>query len=226
MKHIQRLVSLAIFFGTSLFAQSTFALQFTYTSQALEFKQGYLGGQPDEYIGTYDPPSPIFNISFVGTANGLTTKLLFGDVTVSEHENLYQIDDIPATNSSRITLNNDGSIASWSFSLGIVKTTPQTSDNPPNRAAWLFQSSYGANTCNCDLYKKSSDIYTPRPYYTWQYVNRVGVLYVGENSLSNWSVENTEVPEPMSYLLLFSGLTVIGLTRLRNVTTKHNRTYK
>lgn len=217
MKIIHRLISLTVFFSTLFFTHTTLALQFTYTSQALEFKQGYLGGQPDDFIGTYDPPSPVFNVSFVGTTNGLTTKFLFGDLIVDERDYTYQLNDVPATANSRITFNNDGSIASWNFSLGLLKKTPQTKDNPPGQEAWLFQSSYGSNTCNCDLYKKSFDIYTPRPYYAWEYVNRVGVLYGGENSLSNWTIENTEIPEPSSYLLLLFGLGIIGLTRLQKI---------
>lgn len=217
MKIIQRLISLTVFFSALFFTHTTLALQFTYTSQALEFKQGYLGGQPDDFIGTYDPPTPVFNVSFVGTTNGLTTKFLFGDLAVNERDQTYQFDSVPATANSRITLNDDGSIASWNFTFGLFIKTPQTIDYPMGQDAWLFQSSYGANTCNCDVYRRSFDIYTPRPYYTWQYVNRIGLFYGGENSLSNWAFENTEIPEPSSYLLFLFGLGVICLTRLHKI---------
>lgn len=204
-----------IIFSSTLLAHSALALQFTYNSDELNFLQGYLGGEPSDLVGSHEPPFPSFSASFVGTTENLTSTFLSGDLTVGFPGNQQLLQNLPTPLSS-ITLNPDGSIAAWHFLLALTQTLPQTQDSPGGTNSWLVESSYGANSCNCDSYTFFRDIFTPRPYYSWEYVNTVGALFAGDNAPDNWSIDNTDVPEPLSYFLLFSGLAMIGIRRFRN----------
>jgi len=215
MKLEKYFISLFIFLGVFSSSQAALATQFTYASSALLFKQGYLGGEPDDTVGSYDSFSPSFNVSFQGDTNGLITTFSAGNLTINNDELPYHLNNVPASSNSSITLNNDGSIAAWHFSLALEQITPQIGENAPERNTWWVESSHGSNTCNCDWYKNEYDLYITRPYGSFAYVNTLGFLYGGENTPGNWSLTNTDVPEPVNYLLLLSGLAMVGLTRLR-----------
>lgn len=209
---------LVILFSSTFFCQTASALEFTYSNLDLRFLQGYLGGEPSDLVGNNEPPFPTFSISFNSTPENFHASFVSGDLTIQQPNGdsfeALLLEDVPASNSS-ITFNQDGSISAWNFSLALTQTSPQTIDNPGGTSSWLVDSSYGDNTCNCDRYKSIYDIHTQRPYNTWQYVNTLGVLFGSETSPANWSYDNIQVPEPTTYLLLLSGLAIIGLTRFR-----------
>lgn len=206
-----------VFLGAALITQSAFAnLQFTYTSQELPFRQGYLGGDADDTIGSNEPPYPSFSVSFANTENNVINTLVSGDLLINLAPGFSTLlNNVPATDSS-ITLNDDGSLAAWHFELAFTQTTPETPTDSPGRNGWFVESSHGVNTCNCDWFKYDFDIYTPRAYDQWAYVNTVGLLYGDANTSDNWTITKVEVPEPPSPLLFLAGIAIIGLVRLRN----------
>jgi hypothetical protein len=124
----------------------------------------------------------------------------------------YTLENAP-TNSS-ITLNPDGSVASWQILLSFESSGPAIGDNPPYSNIWFLESNYGIGTCNCEFFRYDYDLYSQRPYH-WGYVNTLGFEFRNENMPGNWVIEQVDVPEPMNYLLMFSGLSMICLLRLR-----------
>ena len=217
MKLIHVFNRFIIFSSTILLTQSALAnLQFTYTSQELPFRQGYLGDIADDDIGSHEPPYPSFFVSFTSTENNLTTSLLSGDLTIDlSPQSSILLNNVPASDSS-VTLNGDGSVAAWHFALALTQTTPATQNDPPGRTGWFVESSHGVNTCNCDWFKYDFDLYAQRPYDQWVYANTVGLLYGDVNTPDNWTIAKVNVPEPLSPLLFLAGIAIIGLVRLRN----------
>ena len=215
MKSLQRLGALTILSSTILFTQSALAYtQFTYKSSELPFVQGYLGGLPDENVGSTDYTYG-FSATFDATESNRTNFIsgtfaglppLSGKV-----HNISLID-------SSITLNTDDSVSAWNFSFSVLSEDDGDVDSgiEPTHETWLINSSYGANTCNCDYIKAESDIFIQRQN-GWQYINTLGFEFEGANSPGNWTIENVDVPEPFSYLLLLSGLGLIGTSRLRKI---------
>ena len=137
--------------------------------------------------------------------------------------------DVPVSTGS-ITLGENGIPTAWNFSLQLTKSMPGVRDlefdedgeliyfndySLPSKTSWLFESSYGAGTCNCDRYRYDDDIYIERAYYSWAYANTLGFLYDGESSPSNRSVTKVDVPEPKTYLLLALGLIVLCVRKMR-----------
>lgn len=201
----------------ALFTQTVSAFQLTYTSQELPFIQGYLGGEPDDNIGSHEPPFPIFSAVFNSSGNGLTYNFLSADVYVDfPHPGAFSV---TPGNDSSITFNEDGSIASWNFFMTFTRHYEAIPlEQPPGYNTWTVASSYGIDTCNCDTYWNEFDLYTPRQE-SWAYVNTVRVLFGGDNSPDNWSYEAAKVPEPMTSFLLLTGLGALGVARLRSRNT-------
>lgn len=229
MKLIERATGVAIVCTTLLFAQTASAyLQLTYQSNPLQFLQGYLGGEPYDDIGSNEPPYPTFDIVFDNIYETTSTQsLTTGLVSASEWPGLHE--NIPATSGS-ITLGADGTPIAWNFSLALTKSTPGIRDvefdengeiihfgayELPTKTSWLFESSYGANTCNCERYRYDDDLYIERAYYSWAYANTIGFLYGADSSPGNWSATTVDVPEPKTYLLLLLGMIVIGVRKMR-----------
>lgn len=216
MKFIQRLSTTATLFLTTLFSQSSLAyLQFTYTSQELPLLQGYRDGEVDDGIGSYDPPFPLFSASFTKTDNSQTMTFNTGDLSVGAPYPPYQLlNDVPATNSS-ITLNKDGIVAAWNFSLAMTQIVPESPDNPMYSRNWLVESSYGINTCNCDKLFFGADLFIERPFNTWQFIGTLGFLHGGPSDPGNWSIGEVNVPEPQPHMLFLTSLAMIMLARSR-----------
>lgn len=198
----------------ALFAQTVSAFQLTYTSQELPFIQGYLGGEPDDSIGSHEAPFPVFSAVFNSSENGLSYNFLSADVNI-DFPHATSFSATPGYDSS-ITFNGDGSIAAWNFFVTFTRHYESIPlEQPPGYNTWTVASSYGLDTCNCDTYWNEFDIYTPRQE-NWAYVNTIKVLFGAENTTSNWHYEATEVPEPMTPLLLLTGLGLLSAARLRN----------
>lgn len=224
MKLIKRISSIAIFSSALLFTHAASAyLQLSYTSDLLPFKQGYLGGEPDDSVGTNEPPYPSFSVAFANTNGDSGAQSLSGSAQVNIFDWPYLFETAPVSVGS-ITLDDNGTPTAWNFSLEITKSSPGYSigeDTPPDeyqfpsRTSWSIESSHGANTCNCDWLKWENDLYIERAYYSWAYANTVGALWGETNSADNWKINKVDVPEPQSYLLFLLGLVAIGITRVR-----------
>ena len=230
MKLIKRVINFALCSAAILFAQNASAyLQLTYTSNPLSFLQGYLGGEPSDDVGSNDQPLPAFSVIFDKISEGSSTYSLSGTGFASVLDESNFAEDVPISTGS-VTLDAYGTPAAWNFSLQLTKLIPGVRDleldedgeliyfneySLPSKTSWLFESSYGAGTCNCDKYLYEDDIYIERAYYSWAYANTLGFLHGAENSPSNWSVAKADVPEPKTYLLFALGLIVIGVRKMR-----------
>jgi hypothetical protein len=229
MKLVKCALSFAVYSSAILFTQSAAAYQLTYTTNPLLFLQGYLGGEPDGYVGSYDPPFPSLSVTFDNIADQTPTQNLTGTGFTSIRDWPTLAEDLPVSNGS-LTLGTDGIPTAWNFSLQLTRSIPGVRDleldengetiyfnefSLPSKTSWLFESSYGAGTCNCDTYKYEVDSYIERPYYSWAYANTLGFLYGGEGSPSNWSVSKVDVPEPKTYLLFALGLIVMCVRKMR-----------
>ena len=225
---------LAIFLTALFMTQSAAALQITYTNSSVGFKQGYSGLNAYDFFrdSNKTPGVRAFDISFTGIANGLTTTLISADLTLGttakRHEDaIIRLPDasllknLPVKNGS-MTFAEDGSLSAWNFYFSIVdkKESLRSSDGghgaPPVDNNWMISSTYGPNTCNCDLFTSKIGNYAPRPYGTWVSASPMELRYGGKTSPDNWSMETTQVSEPTNYLLLLLGLGAIFLARIRN----------
>jgi len=230
MKLTQRIITFVLFSSTLAFTNTASAyLQLTYTSDPLHFIQGYLGGEPYDDIGSDEPPYPTFNVIFNNISDTTSAQTLGSTGNVSASEWPAFFGDIPITNGS-VTLGESGIPTAWNFSLAVTHSTPGfreveydsegeiiSGDSMlPSKTSWLFESSYGAGTCNCEKYRYDDDLYIERPYYSWAYANTIGFLYGGDSSPSNWAVTKVDVPEPKSYLLFAFGLIMICVRKMRS----------
>lgn len=212
-RFLNPLVASSLFIVPMLVASQASAFQLTYTSDALPFIQGYLGGEPDDSVGTYDPPTPIFSAVFDTTGSGLTYSFSSANVQV-DSPYAASFTATPGADSS-ITFNSDGSIASWNFLVTFTQYFEEIPFvQPENYQTWTMTSSYGAGTCNCDTHWTQFDIFTQRQH-TWSYVNTIRVLYGGDSATDNWSYESASVPEPFSAALFLTGMGLLGAARLR-----------
>jgi hypothetical protein len=135
------------------------AYQFTYTSQELtKFSHSVNGG---DGVDGYVPPPATFSVIFDAFDNGLTYDFLSADV-IADSGILIQFTAIPG-NGSSISLNDDGSIAAWNFSVEFMQAAQGTNmEYPPDRALWRVESSYGIDSCNCESLMLDFDVYTQR----------------------------------------------------------------
>ncbi|RYY73663.1 MAG: PEP-CTERM sorting domain-containing protein [Gammaproteobacteria bacterium] len=229
MKLIKRVVCFALGTSAVLLTQTAAAyLQLSYSSEPLHFIQGYLNGDADDSLGSEDPPYPSFNIVFDKVAE-TSSQTLLGNALANVIGWPTLNEQIPIVNGS-LTLGANGAPTAWDFSLQTTKTTPGVRDLEfdengeliyfneftfPSNTSWLFQSSFGEGTCNCDRYRYDDDLYIERPYYSWAQAATVGFVFGGKSSPEHWSVTNVDVPEPKTYLLFVLGLIVIGARKMR-----------
>ncbi len=227
MKLIQRTVTLLVFSSALVFTNTAFAYyQLTYTSNTLPYLQGYLGGEPYD-VESDQPSYASFNVLFDNISESTSPQTLSGSGLVNVVEPSLS-ESIPITSGS-LTLGADGIPTAWNFSFQFTKSTPGVRDleldengetiyfnefTIPSKTSWLLESSYGADTCNCEKYRYDGDIYVERPYYSWAYANTIGFLYGAESSPDNWSAKKVDVPEPNTYLLFVLGLIIIGVRKV------------
>ena len=164
MKLIKRIVILVLCSNALLFTHSASAyLQLTYNSNPLHFLQGYLGGEPDDFVGSIgsdEPPYPIFNVLFDKISDTTSTQTLGSTGKVSVFESPTLLGDLPITDGS-LTLGTNGIPIAWNFSMQLTQSTPGIRDleldengdtiyfneySLPSKISWLFESSYGAGT--------------------------------------------------------------------------------
>ena len=230
MTLIKRILILLLCSNALLFTHSASAyLQLTYNSNPLHFLQGYLGGEPDDSIGADEPPYPTFSVLFDNISDTTSSQTLGSTGKVSVFESPTLLGDVPITKGS-LTLSTSGTPIAWNFSMQLTQSTPGIRDLEldengdtiyfneyalPSKISWLFESSYGAGTCNCEKYRYDNDMYIERPYYTWAYANTIGFLYGADSSPDNWSITKVNVPEPNTYLLFVLGLLIMGVRKMR-----------
>ncbi|PUA29483.1 MAG: hypothetical protein B0W54_02525 [Cellvibrio sp. 79] len=215
MISLQRIFAATILLTSSLCATYTQAhWQFTYTSDELPLVAGYLGGEPSDLVGTREPPFPFFSVTFTSNdslaSTGTTTLQLHNPSTTANWPDYTMAEYFAPQTPSFITLNSDGTILDWEFSLEYFYrgTGP---DVPPGEIRASVQSYLGGD----DRFEYKTDIYTQRPFNTWQYVNTVETHYAGASDWNNWVIEKIDVPEPHPLMLIVVGLGMLMINRVR-----------
>ena len=217
----------------SFITQSAAALQINYSNPAVEFQQGYVVEQIYDYFeGDSEPGVRSFDISFTGITNGLTTTLVSADLTLGTTARLDEnailrlpdpslLKNLPVENGS-MTFDEDGSLSAWNFYFAISDVRAQIRDPDgswgiaPVDHKWIISSTYGENTCNCDLFTSTMISFTMRPYGTYIPATSISLDYGGKTLPDNWALEATEVSEPSMFILLMLGLGGVLWGRMRH----------
>jgi hypothetical protein len=213
---ISRIFVTTILLTGSLLATYTHAhWQLTYTSNELPLVAGYLGGEPSDLVGTREPPFPFFSVTFtsndnVASTGAATTLQLHNPSTTVNWPDYTMAEYFAPQIPSFITLNGDGTVLDWEFSLEYFYRGSGP-DNPPSEHRAFVQSYFGGD----DRFEYKNDIYTQRPFNTWQYVNTVETHYAGASDWNNWIIEKIDVPEPHPLLLIVAGLGILIISRAR-----------
>ncbi|WP_039912359.1 PEP-CTERM sorting domain-containing protein [Cellvibrio mixtus] len=179
----------------------------TYTSDNLFFKEGYLNGYPDDSVGSADAPPAVFSISFFGNTLSEGADIAINDAGVLSNFHLTPINNV-------IDWDLAGNIVGWDLSFFVEEKSFSESDGP-QRITTSIQSSYGENRCNCDKYFWGYDLVIPRAYEQWQVIGELGFLYQADSNPDNWIIKSAPVPETSSYLLLLTGLVMLGVVGMR-----------
>ena len=212
---LQRIFAVTIFVASSVCATYSQAYwQFTYTSDELPWVAGYLGGEPSDIVGTREPPYPRFHAIFKSEAtlvnSGPTTFELDPAYVAVLWPNDEVVENFVVQTPSFITLDSDGSVLDWEFSLRFFYRGVAP-DEPPYEQLIEFDSGNGG----VDHFKYKVDIYNQRPFNTWEYVNTVEVHQQAASNVDNWVIEKIDVPEPHPLMLLIAGLGTLLLGRSR-----------
>lgn len=187
-------------------------LTLTYTSADLQLIEATLNG--GEHPTAWESSAiPHFFVTFESTrsemqADGSRTMFLqHSKAEIRFPFNLSEPLEYTQQSPAWISFDNKGGILGWNFAL--LFSRPASPDNAyPGEHFSLIESSYGADTCNCDRAYERYDLFTGRPYYQYAYVGTVALGWQLDSSIANWTITNVEVPEPGAGLL---SLLVFGL---------------
>jgi len=197
---------------------SAIETRFTYTSDEIEWESSKLYGD-DFVIG--DDVSPIFTVSFLlqGDWLNLATPATFTipnqpDIALSNYALPYTF----APNAiNSVTVGQNGNVTNWNFSFAFDPVFVPTGDplddavqKLVNSRAKIF-SKYGPALCDCDVVQMRFNTATilsgGHPFL----IGPVEENYRDANQPRNWSLALVSaVPEPSTYLMLLSGLALLG----------------
>lgn len=193
-------------------------LTLTYTSADLQLIEATLNG--DDHPTAWEASTaPHFFTSFESTrsetqVDGSTTMFL-QHTKAAVRFPFNQRDPLEYTQQSPawISFDDKGSILGWHFAL--LFSRPASPNNSyPGEQFSLIESSYGADTCNCDRTYERYDIYTSRPYGQHAYVGTVALGWQLDSNVANWTITNVKVPEPGAGLLSLLGFGLLFAARI------------
>ncbi|HTF96981.1 MAG TPA: PEP-CTERM sorting domain-containing protein [Cellvibrio sp.] len=201
-------------------------LQFTYTSQQLPLTQALYDNAPWEDFAYEDYGPFNFSISFKADEQDLSLKpvthFLMDDFTFAFDADYFVLDyllRISPTSNGRVSLNKNGEIVGWNFTVTITELITPDTDMAHYYAAGhrdTITSRGGAGSCNCDVFTNRVNAHTW--HYVWFKLAPLQYIYSGESQFGNWTIEKINVPEPGSAGLLMAGL--LGLLGLRSADKK------
>ncbi|HWT71334.1 MAG TPA: PEP-CTERM sorting domain-containing protein [Oxalicibacterium sp.] len=189
------------------------SMLFEYASDPLAWQWGLFNNEPGDY--GQQSPSPVFGFSFtvpdswLSSSSPSTFTVPVENVTTGEQ--YFQTIDVNPGAGGTLTVNPDGSVASWNFSM-LLTELPVPRDpiyDVFDRRIYLT-SAYGSGTCNCDVFHLKNTLFT----YNGEFFEPLGpaeALYSGANAPAAWTTTPiSAVPEPGAVAMLLSGLSLLA----------------
>jgi hypothetical protein len=215
MTSLRHIPVVALLLGVLLIAaQARASILFNYSSDSLPWQWGTMNGEPDLYGSQVDPP-PSFAFSFFVPDSWLSatspTTFTVPVQQASTDPVLFQNIDINPGAGGTMTVNPDGSVSAWNFSMLLTELpVPQDPIYDVFDRRVLLSSAYGSGTCNCDILNLRNTLF----FYNGEYFEPLGpaeAFYSGGNSPAAWTTSMvSSVPEPSSVLMLLGGLSLLG----------------
>jgi hypothetical protein len=209
-----RRMALGVFIGSLFTAGDAMAnVEFSYDSNPLKWRYGYFNELTN--YGSQVDPWPRFSFSFDVPESWLSTtspSTFFIPVQqASTDPVLFETIDINPGAGGTLTVNPDGTVASWNFSM-LLTELPVPHDpiyDVFDRRVRL-SSAYGAGTCNCDILELKNTLFE----YNGEYFEPLGpaaAWYRSRSTLGGWTGEISAVPEPATITMLLSGLLLLAM---------------
>ena len=231
MKKFHFFQSCVAVFGSFFIAQTSAAyLQYTYTSDALEWQTSILNGEDYGLELSTDADGKIsFGFSFnidenllsdtSATAFIIKDANVFTDTTVG---NEYLTPDFHSLFYGKIIINPDRTIKFWNFVTAIeVRDLAESRYlNHLRDHDIRIITGGGTTTCNCDRFWEDINITIPRPQNTWIIAATLENQYRSESDFNNWTITPVDVPESSSLILMSIGLAGCFLIRRKKLTDK------
>jgi len=224
MKHFIFLPHFFVILSSFFIAQTSSAyLQYTYSSDVLEWQSTILNDWDyGSELNSDEDGNIAFNFSFdidenlfsavTPTSFTITNANIYSDTSLGEP---FDETDFQSIVNGQIIVNPDMTINYWNFILDIAVSDPRENDqlNELRDHDLRIMSAGGVNTCNCNRFWEDINVTTQRPYNTWIIAATIDNQYSNDSSFTDWSVEQTEVAEPVSLLLMIIG--IIGVLMMR-----------
>jgi len=224
MKHFIFLPHFFVILSSFFIAQTSSAyLQYTYSSNVLEWQSTILNDWDyGSELNSDEDGNIAFNFSFdidenllsavAPTSLTITNANIYSDTSLGEPFNELDFQSIV---NGHVIVNPDKTINYWNFILDIAISDPRENDqlNELRDHDLRIMSAGGVNTCNCNRFWEDINVTTQRPYNTWIIAATIDNQYSNDSSFTDWSVEQTEVAEPGSLLLMIIG--IIGVLMMR-----------
>ncbi|HEX2603117.1 MAG TPA: hypothetical protein VHL60_00475 [Oxalicibacterium sp.] len=212
-----RQLAAAAFITGSFAGADASAVEFTYSSNELKWRSGSFNELND--YGQAAPP-PRFSFSFDVPGSWLSpdspSTFHIPVQSVTTDPAFFETIDINLGAGGTLTVNPDGSVASWIFSMLLTELpVPRDPIYDVFDRRVLISSVYGAGTCNCDTFELKNTLFT----YNGEYFEPLGfaqAVYRSRSRPIGWIPGAVSpVPEPSSAAMLTGGLLLLALHGLR-----------
>ncbi|HTF95005.1 MAG TPA: hypothetical protein VL995_02640 [Cellvibrio sp.] len=211
-------------------AQSSHAyLQYTYTSDPLNWKSTAVSGSPYEEINLQTDGKISFSFSFnvdesAIASTGYTSIFInnasvVADSVLDDSSKAFEYAKILTL--GRVYINPDRSVRYWRFLHDLEEINIMGDSrldkmiNHDLRAVSMG----GVGTCNCDTLHEKTNVLTQRPFQNYIIAATIDSLFSNSNDFSNWTIKEISVDEPNVLILSSLGLLGVLLIRRRKGST-------
>ena len=226
MKPFHFLPRVLVILGSFFIAHTSAAyLQYTYTSDALEWQTTFLNDYDWGAEINNDPDGKIefgfsFNLDESLLSSTSPSSFIIQNaeiVTDTTMGNEYYEPDFHSLVYGKVIINPDRTIKFWNLIFAIEARDLNEStylNNLINHNVRVI-SAGGTTTCNCDRFWEDVNIVTRRPQNTWIVAATLDNYYRNDSDFDNWSLTQISVSEPGSLILVALGLTGFLVMRRR-----------